>query len=58
MVQIVANARTYGQIIIGLDRPAAEISRSASAHDIFGTAVLVAAQAVDKNFLYAHNATK
>lgn len=54
-LQIVSNARTYGQIITGLSRPAAEISRSASAHDIFGTAVLVAAQAVDKSFLYAHN---
>ncbi len=54
-LQIVANARTYGQVITGLTRPAAEISRSASAHDIFGTAVLVAAQAVDHAFLYAHN---
>jgi phosphotransacetylase len=53
MVQIVAGARTYGQVITGLARPAAEISRSASAHDIFGTAVLVAAQAVDLRFLYA-----
>ena len=53
MVQIFAGARTYGQVITGLARPAAEISRSASAHDIFGTAVLVAAQAVDRRFLYA-----
>jgi phosphotransacetylase len=54
-LQIVSGARTYGQIITGLARPAAEISRGASAHDIFGTAVLVAAQAVDHSFLYAHN---
>jgi len=54
-MQIIASARTYGQIITGLARPASEISRGASAHDIFGTAVLVAAQAVDHNFLYAHN---
>ncbi len=52
-LQIVTGARTYGQVITGLSRPAAEISRSASAHDIFGTAVLVAAQAVDRRFLYA-----
>jgi phosphate acetyltransferase len=52
--QIVAGARTYGQIITGLARPAAEISRGASAHDIFGTAVIVAAQAVDHRFLYAY----
>ena len=31
---------------------AAEISRGASAHDIFGTAVIVAAQAVDKSYLF------
>jgi phosphotransacetylase len=55
MAQIIAGTRTYGQIITGLSRPAAEISRSASAHDIFGTAVLVAAQAVDRSFLYAHD---
>jgi len=54
-LQIVASARTYGQVITGLTRPCAEISRGASAHDIFGTAVLVAAQAVDHSFLYVHN---
>jgi phosphate acetyltransferase len=53
-LQIVSGARTYGQIITGLARPAAEISRGASAHDIFGTAVIVAAQAVDQRFLYAY----
>ena len=53
MMQILGGARAYGQIITGLKKPAAEISRSASAHDIYGTAVVVAAQAVDKKFLYA-----
>jgi len=57
-IQMVAGARTYGQIITGLTRPASEISRSASAHDIFGTAVIVAAQAVDHSFLYAHAESK
>jgi len=52
IMQTIAGARTYGQIINGLSRPAAEISRGASAHDIFGTAVIVAAQAVDHSFLY------
>ncbi len=56
MLQLVAGARTYGQIITGLTRPAAEISRGASAHDIFGTAVVVAAQAVDHSFLYGQKA--
>ncbi|GDY18341.1 phosphotransacetylase [Verrucomicrobiota bacterium] len=52
MAQHIADIPAYGQILTGLDRPAAEISRGASAHDIFGTAVIVAAQAVDKRYLY------
>lgn len=52
MAQHIADIPAYGQILTGLDRPAAEISRGASAHDIFGTAVIVAAQAVDKTYLF------
>lgn len=52
MVQILAGARTFGQIITGLNKPAAEISRSASAHDIFGTATIVGCQAIDHRLLY------
>ena len=52
MAQHIADIPAYGQILTGLDRPSAEISRGASAHDIFGTAVIVAAQAVDKSYLY------
>lgn len=52
MTQIVAGVPAYGQILTGLERPAAEISRGASAHDILGTAVIVAAQAVDRRFLF------
>lgn len=52
MVQIVAGIPAYGQILTGLERPAAEISRGASAHDILGAAVIVAAQAVDRRYLY------
>jgi len=52
LAQIVSGARSYGQIITGMAKPAAEISRGASAHDIFGTTVIVAAQAVDRAFLY------
>ncbi len=52
MAQHIADIPAYGQILTGIERPCAEISRGASAHDIFGTAVIVAAQAVDKSFLY------
>ena len=56
MVQIVAGIPAYGQILTGLERPAAEISRGASAHDILGAAVIVAAQAVDRRYLYPADA--
>lgn len=52
MVQFLSTCRSYGQILTGFNRPAAEISRSASAHDILGTAVIVAAQAVDRRLLF------
>jgi len=52
MIQVVAGARTYGQIIIGLSKPCAEISRGAHAHDIFGTAVITACQAIDRQLLF------
>lgn len=50
--QLVAEIPAYGQILTGLAKPIAEISRGASAHDILGTAIIVAAQAVDRHYLY------
>jgi phosphate acetyltransferase len=52
LVQILAGANTFGQIITGLSKPAAEISRGASAHDVFGAAVVVGCQAIDRRLLY------
>lgn len=52
LVHILAGANTYGQIITGLQRPAAEISRGASAHDVFGAAAIVGCQAIDRRLLY------
>jgi phosphate acetyltransferase len=52
MVQILAGANTFGQILTGLSRPAAEISRGASAHDVFGAAAIVGCQAIDRRLLY------
>jgi phosphate acetyltransferase len=51
MLQVVANARTYGQIIIGLEKPCAEISRGAHVYDIVGTSIITACQAIDRNLL-------
>lgn len=52
LLQILTHSRTYGPILTGLNRPAAEISRGAKAGDIFGTAVMVASQAVSHKLLY------
>lgn len=52
LVQHVARANAYGQILLGLDRPAAEVSRGASAHDILGVAAIVGAQAIAYRNLY------
>lgn len=51
-IQIVAGARTYGQVITGLERPCAEISRGAHVYDIFGTAVITCCQAIDRQLLF------
>jgi phosphate acetyltransferase len=58
MIQTVAGARTYGQIITGLNRPCAEISRGAHIYDIFGTAVITACQAIDQKLLLSSSATE
>jgi len=52
LVHILTRARNYGPILTGLQRPAAEISRGAAASDIFGTAIMVASQAIDQRLLY------
>jgi len=52
LVDVLTRARTYGPILTGLSKPAAEISRGATASDIFGTAVMVASQAIDHRLLY------
>ena len=52
LINILTRARTYGPILTGLSRPTAEISRGVTASDIFGTAVMVASQAIDHRLLY------
>src|SRR6202008_265187 len=44
LVQHVARANAYGQILLGLDRPAADVSRGSNAHDILGVAAIVGVQ--------------
>jgi phosphate acetyltransferase len=52
LVHILAGANSFGQIMTGLNRPAAEISRGSSAHDVFGAAAIVGCQAIDRKLLY------
>jgi len=52
LVQRLAKATAYGQILLGLSKPAAELSRGASVNDIVGVAAIVALQAIEYRKLY------
>jgi phosphate acetyltransferase len=52
LVQRLAKATAYGQILIGLSKPAAELSRGSAVQDILGVAALVALQAIEYRKLY------
>lgn len=52
LLQHVAGAQSYGQIVIGLARPAAQVPRTATADTIFGTAAAVAVEAIKYHELY------
>src|SRR5947208_2341773 len=52
LVQHVARANAYGQILLGLDRPAADVSRGSNAHDILGVAAIVGLQSIGYQQLY------
>jgi phosphate acetyltransferase len=52
LVQHIGRAHAYGQILLGLDRPAADVSRGSTTHDILGVAAIVGAQSVSYDQLY------
>ncbi|HEX9045852.1 MAG TPA: phosphate acyltransferase [Verrucomicrobiae bacterium] len=52
LVSVIGHASCYGQILLGLNRPAADVSRGSSAHDILGVAAIVGVQATDYLKLY------
>jgi phosphate acetyltransferase len=52
LIQHVARANAYGQILLGLDRPAADVSRGSNAHDILGVAAIVGVQSIEYARLY------
>jgi phosphate acetyltransferase len=52
LVRHLAHATTYGHIILGLDRPAADVTRGSNARDILGVAAIVGVQSVEYQKLY------
>ena len=58
LIQHVARANAYGQILLGLDRPAADVSRGSSAHDILGVAAIVGLQSIEYAKLYPEAGSK
>lgn len=52
LVQLLAPARTYGQMIMGFARPAADLPRGSSSRAILGMAALVGLQAIEYRKLY------
>ncbi len=52
LLQHVAGARGFGQLVMGLARPAAQIPRTADVETIFGTAAAVAVEAIKYHELY------
>lgn len=52
LLQHVAGVQTYGQLILGLSRPAAQVPRTASVETIFGSAAAIAVEAIKFHQLY------
>lgn len=52
LIQHIAKANAYGQILLGLDRPAADVARGANAHEVFGVAAIVGVQAIEYKYLF------
>ena len=52
LVHRLAGGEAYGQILLGLEKPAADLSRGASVHEIVGVAAVVSLQAVEYRRLY------
>jgi phosphate acetyltransferase len=52
LTRLFADSSTYGQILMGFTRPAADLPRGASSEDILCTAAIVALQAIEYRKLY------
>jgi phosphate acetyltransferase len=58
LVQYLAGADTYGQIMMGLSKPAADLSRGATIDEIVGVAAIVGLQAIEYRKLYPAEAAE
>jgi phosphate acetyltransferase len=56
LVQYLAGAETYGQILLGLSKPCADMSRGATEDDILGVAAILGLQAIEYRRLYPSEA--
>ena len=52
LLRHVGGARVYGQFILGLSRPAAQVPRTVEATSLFGTALAVGVEAIKYHELY------
>jgi len=52
LVEHLASAETYGQILLGLSKPCVDLSRGASVETIVGAAAMVGLQAIEYRKLY------
>lgn len=52
LLKTVANANSYSHLILGFDRPVADVSRGSSWEDVLGLSALVAIRAVEFHKLY------
>jgi phosphate acetyltransferase len=52
LIERLARADAFGQLLLGLDKPAAEVSRGATVRDILGVAAIVGVQAIAYRKLY------
>ena len=52
LLQRLAKAEAFGQILLGLEKPSGDVSRGASSHEILGVAAMIAVQAINYRNLY------
>jgi hypothetical protein len=58
LVQLLAESQTFGQMLMGFTRPAADLPRGSSAEAILGMAALVGLQAIEYRKLYPDESPK